>query len=141
VGSEILYPPRPEPGPLTQFFWDAVDAHHLLILRCQGCGHYVHYPRPICNRCRSMDLVPAPVSGAAILYSYTLVIQAFHPYFVDKLPYVYAVVELPEEPGLRLTTNIIECDEPDLRIGMPLQVAFREVAPGLTLPMFAPVPA
>jgi uncharacterized protein len=132
-------PPRPQPGAITEFFWHAIKDHKLLILRCQDCGHFVHYPRPICERCLSTELAPQPVSGRAELYSYTVVMQAFHPYYVDKLPYVLAVVELAEEPDLRLTTNIVDCPEDDLEIGMALEVVFREVVPGLLLPLFRPV--
>jgi len=135
---EVMFPPMPMPDPLTAFFWEGVNRHRLLILRCQACGHHVHYPRPICDRCQSTDLVPEEISGRATVYSYAVVMQAFHPYFADKLPYVVAVVEADEEPGLRLTTNIIECQEADLAVGMPVRVEFREVAPSLTLPLFRP---
>jgi uncharacterized OB-fold protein len=137
VTAAAASPPAPQPDALTQFFWDGIDRHELLILRCQNCGHYVHYPRPICDRCQSTDLAPTPVQGRGVLYSYTLVMQAFHPFFVDKIPYVLAVVELAEEPGLRVTTNIVECAEKDLRIGMPVEVVFQE-AGELTLPLFRP---
>jgi len=129
-------PPLPDPGPLTQFFWDGCKEHRLLILRCRQCGHYVHYPRPICDRCQSTELGPEQVSGRGTVYSYTVVMQAFHPYFVDRIPYVLAVVELAEEPGLKLTTNIVDCPEEDLKVGLPVEVAFTEVAEGLVLPLF-----
>lgn len=131
-------PPIPLPSPLTEFFWDGVNRHRLLILRCQNCQHFVHYPRPICDRCQATDLEPEEVSGRATLYSFTVVMQAFHPYYLERIPYVLAVVELEEEPGLRLTTNIVDCEEEDLKVGLALQVVFSEVAPGLTLPLFTP---
>ena len=136
--KHAIYPPLPEPDALTQFFWDGVKEHKLLILRCQACGNYVHYPRPICNTCLSMELAPQLVSGKGTLFSYTVTVQAFHPYFIDKVPYVLAVVELPEQEGLKLTTNIIDCPEDRLRIGLPVEVVFREVAPSFTLPLFRP---
>ena len=132
-------PPVPAPDNLTRFFWDGIDRHQLLILRCQRCGHYVHYPRPICNRCRSLDLAPEEVSGRATLYSWTSVMQAFHPYFVERIPYVLAVVELVEEPGLRLTTNLPGIPEEAIRIGMPLEVFYEKVSDSLTLPMWRSV--
>lgn len=136
--SAASTPPIPLPGPLTEFFWNGVNEHRLLILRCKSCGHFVHYPRPICDRCQAMDFAPEEVSGRAMLYSFTVVMQAFHPYYVDRIPYVLAVVELEEEPGLRLTTNVVDCAEADLRAGLALVVVFSEVAPGLTLPLFTP---
>jgi uncharacterized OB-fold protein len=90
----------------------------------------------MCNRCQSTELAPQQVSGQATLYAWCVVMQAFHPYFVDRIPYTLAVVELVEEPGLRMTTNILDCPEEDLQVGMPVQVAFTEVAPGVVLPMF-----
>jgi uncharacterized protein len=137
LASVSTSPPVPVPDRLTQFFWDGIAVGELRILRCQDCGHYIHYPRPICNRCQSTDLAPEQVSGLATLYSYTWATQAFHPYYADKLPYCIAVVELIEQPGLRLTTNIVDTPREDLAIGMSLRVEFREVAPELILPVFA----
>ena len=110
-------PPVPYPTDVTRFFWDGVNRHTLLILRCQVCGHFVHYPRIVCNRCLATDLAPEPVSGRGTLYSYTVVMQAFHPISSSRIPYVLAVVELAEEPGLRMTTNIVDCPEEHLAIG------------------------
>ncbi|MGW0593741.1 Zn-ribbon domain-containing OB-fold protein [Streptosporangium sp. NPDC002607] len=132
-------PPLPEPNALTAFFWEATRAGELKFLRCQSCGHFVHYPRPICNRCLSMELAPERVSGRAVLYSYTWAVQAFHPYFVDRVPYNIAVVELVEQPGLRMTTNIVDCPRERIRTGMALEVVFTEVTPEVTLPLFRPL--
>jgi uncharacterized OB-fold protein len=134
-------PLRPLPNPLTQFFWDGAMERRLLILQCQNCGHHIHYPRPVCNRCRSTDLAPHEVAGKGSIYAYTVTMQAFHPYYVDKIPYVVAVVELDAEPGLRLTTNIVECEEEDLHTGLRVEVVWTEVASDLVLPMFRPVAA
>jgi len=132
-------PPLPVANPLTEFFWEGTRAHKLLILRCQSCGHFVHYPRPVCERCLSEDLAPEEVSGNAILYSYTITMKPWHPFWVDKVPYVLASVELPEQPDLKMLTNIVECEHDALEIGMPVEVTFREVAAELTLPFFKPV--
>lgn len=130
------FPPLPRPNPMTQFFWDGCKARKLMILRCQGCGHFIHYPRPVCNRCLSTDLAPEEVSGKATLYAYTVTMQAFHPYYVDKLPYTVAVVELAEQPGLRLTTNLVDVPEAALKTGMAVKLVWREIAPDLVLPMY-----
>lgn len=134
-------PPVPAPGSLAQFFWDAVAEGRMDILRCDGCGQYVHYPRPICDRCLGEELSPSTVSGRGTLYAWTSVRQAFHPYYVDKIPYVLAVVELAEQEGLRVTTTLIDVDEKDVRCGMPVEVTFTEVVPGRVLPLFRPAVA
>jgi uncharacterized OB-fold protein len=131
-------PPVPAPSDLTCFYWDAVAHHRLELLRCQSCGHYVHYPRRICNRCRSTDLAPEPVSGRGTLYSWCEVMQASHPYFAGNLPYLIGVVDVEEEPGVRIPTGLVDCTAADLRCGMPMEVVFRDVTPTLTLPYFRP---
>jgi uncharacterized OB-fold protein len=136
ANTPATFPPLPRPNPMTQFFWDGCKARRLMILRCRPCGHFVHYPRPICNKCLSTELAPQEVSGRASLYAYTLTMQAFHPYYVDKLPYMLAVVELEEQPGLRITTNIVDVEEAALKTGMPVRLVWREIAPDLVLPMF-----
>ncbi|MGE0388400.1 MAG: Zn-ribbon domain-containing OB-fold protein [Gammaproteobacteria bacterium] len=136
--NQIVLPPAPVPNYLTQFFWDGVRDHRLMILRCNGCGHYIHYPRPTCRQCLGTDLSPVQVSGKAELYAWTIPGVAIDRYYAERPGTIYAVVELPEQPGLRMPTNIVDCAEGDLRIGLPLEVTFREIGPGLTLPLFRP---
>jgi uncharacterized protein len=136
-----VLPPMPEVDRLTQFFWDGVNNHRLLILRCESCGHYIHWPREMCRVCLSVDLRPTEVSGRGKLETWTMVYQPYHPFFFDKVPYSLCVVELVEQEDLKLVTNVVNCAEADLRIDLPVEVTFREIAPGLTLPQFQPVGA
>jgi hypothetical protein len=130
-------PPVPIPDPLTQFFWDAAAEHKLMVQQCNECGKHIHPPRPICRYCLSTDLAPVEVSGRATLYSWTVAEQAFHPWFADKLPYVYATVELAEQPT-KVITNIVGCPIDDLRVGMELEVVFEPMSDEITLPKFRP---
>jgi uncharacterized OB-fold protein len=136
--AAVFVPPLPKPDPLTQFFWDGVQAHKLMILRCDSCGTYIHLPRVICRVCLSRSLTPTEVSGRATLATWTSPAQPFDPYYATHLPYVLAVVELVEQKNLKMVSNIVDAAEEDLRIDMPLQVTFVEVAPGSTLPLFRP---
>jgi uncharacterized OB-fold protein len=138
-GTDVLYPPLPQPDPLTQFFWDGVNEHRLVILRCDACGFYLHLPKVVCRNCLSTSLTPTEVSGRGTLTTWTIPMQPFDPYYQSRVPYVLAVVELEEQPNLKLVTNIVDCAEEDLRIDMAVEVTFREVAPGCTLPLFAPI--
>jgi uncharacterized OB-fold protein len=131
-------PPAPLPDPLTQFFWDAAADGKLMVQQCNECGQHIHPPRPVCRRCLSTDLAPVEVSGRATLYAWTVAEQAFHPYFADKLPYVYATVEL-EEQRTKLITNIVDCSIDDLRADMPVEVVFEPLTDTITLPKFRPV--
>jgi uncharacterized OB-fold protein len=136
--TEGPLPPLPQPDPVTQFFWDGVAAGELRIQRCQTCGHYIHYPKVLCRYCQSDKLEGERVSGRATLYTWTVAVQPFHPFYVDRIPYLVATVELVEEPGLMFLTQLVDCTEDDLHIGMPLEVTFVELHPELTLPFFRP---
>ena len=134
-------PPLPQPDDVTQFFWDGVAEGELRIQRCQSCGHYLHYPKVLCRYCQSDDLRGERVSGRGTLYTWTIAVQPFHPFYVDRIPYIVATVELDEEPGLMFMTQLVECTEDDLSIGMPVEVTFVELDPELTLPFFRPAAA
>ena len=134
--SVAVMPPLPTEDSSSAFFWDGARQHRLLILRCQTCGHYVHLPRPVCRFCNSVDLVPAEMSGNGFVYSYTVARQAFHPWFADRLPYVIAVIELVEETGLRMLSNVIDCTPEDVTVGADVEVVFQLLTKDVTLPMF-----
>ena len=130
--------PRPQPDALTQAFWDGVQQHKLVMQQCQSCHKFVHWPQEICRFCLSADLTYTQVSGRATLYSYAIAVHPYHPGLADRVPYTLASVELVEQERLRMVTNIVECPEDRLEIGMQLEVVFVEVDPGLTLPLFKP---
>ena len=54
------------------------------------------------------------------------------------MPYVIASVELPEQTGLRLMTNIVDVPPDDVAIGMPVSVRFERVGETF-VPLFGPV--
>jgi uncharacterized OB-fold protein len=52
-------------------------------------------------------------------------------------PFVVAIVELAEQPGLRLTTNLVNCAVDQVKIGMPVRVLFENRDP-VWIPLFEP---
>ena len=136
-------PPPVASDPLTDFFWAGAREGRLLIQRCQACGTYVHLPRPVCRACRSFDLAPEQVSGRGTVYTFTETHRPFHPFFVDRVPYLLAAVELEEQAGLRVLSNLVGMDgvtgEP--RIGMSVEVDFEWLSDELAIPVFRPAGA
>jgi uncharacterized OB-fold protein len=134
-------PPLPD-DPLTALFWEAARNHELWIQRCSACGTYIHMPRPVCRNCQSFDLAPERVSGRGTLYSWTQTYKAFHPFFVDRVPYVIATITLAEQEGLQFMSNLVGIDQERVdeqaQIGMPVEVDFEELAPGYVIPVFKP---
>jgi uncharacterized protein len=106
-----------------------------MISHCADCGHYTHPPSPICPRCESWNVAPQPVSGRGRVFSFTVNWQRWTPQFPP--PYVIAVVELEEQDGLRITTNIEGCAHDQVAIDMPVQVAFDQ-GEHTWIPIFEP---
>jgi uncharacterized protein len=125
--------------PCTTLFYEGSQARELRILRCQNCGFYIHLPRPICRNCQSFDLKGEAVSGKATLYTYTVATKPFHPFFVDRVPYIVATVALAEQTKLHLISNLVGIAEADVTIGMDLEVDFEVLSDTLTIPVFRAV--
>lgn len=127
---------RPTLDEPSAFFWTAGSEGELRFLGCEDCGYLIHPPAPFCPGCGGRDAAPTAVSGRATLYSFTV---NHHPWDGDDEPYVIGVVEIDEQPGLRLTTNIVAVAPDAVRIGMPLEVVFEDHDP-VYLPLFRPSP-
>jgi hypothetical protein len=125
-------PLLPQPDQDTAFFWEAAARGELHILRCRACGTYVHYPKPACWKCAGTDLAPERVTGNGSVYSYTVTHQDVPGY---AAPFAVVLVELDEQPGLRMVSRLTDVDPADVRIGMHVEVAF-EPAGDVTLPVF-----
>ena len=130
--------PPPQPDSTTKFFWDAAADHLLVLQRCSACGYREYPPEVVCTECQREDFEYEALSGRGTLFSFAVVERAFHPGFVAHLPYVVAMVELVEQPGLRLLTNVVDADPAMLEVGMELEVVFEE-REHATLPQFRPV--
>lgn len=134
-GEDLAQPQRQLPK-LTddnRFFWEGGRDNHLLIQRCV-CGRYQHPPLPRCPTCGSEDFHAAIMSGKGHVASYTVNLQSWLPGLV---PYTLAVIELAEQIGLYIFSNVVECDVEDVRIGMPVEVIF-EQQDDVWLPLFRP---
>lgn len=116
-------------------FWTGGAHGELRFLRCRACRHWIHPPSPICAVCLSRDLAVEAASGRARVASYTVNHQRWIPGF--EPPYVVALVEIEEQPSLRLTTNLVRCALEDVRIDMPVRVCFEE-RDGVWIPLFEP---
>jgi uncharacterized OB-fold protein len=119
----------------NRFFWTSGADGRLRFLRCTACLNYIHPPVPVCDKCLSMQQEVVVVSGRATLAAVTVNHQMWIP--TIEPPYVIGLVEIEEQPSVRLTTNIVGCDAADARIGMLLQVDFEEHE-DVFLPVFRP---
>jgi uncharacterized OB-fold protein len=126
----------PEPDDFTRPYWDAAAEGRLLVRRCRACGAAHHYPREFCPTCWSEDVDWERASGRATLYTWSVVHRNDLPPFGSRAPYTAAVVDLAEGP--RMMTEIVDCEESALTIGMELRVAFRQEEGCEAVPVFRP---
>jgi len=130
--------PLPQPDEWSKGFWDACNAGRLEMQRCKSCTRFRFYPRPLCPRCRSLEWEYAPVSGRGTIYSWVVVHPPVMPAFQDRVPLAVVLVELDEDPELRLVGNLVDCPLERIEFGMPVAVTFEKVAEDVTLPQWRP---
>lgn len=128
--------PLPVPDEDSRPFWEGCRRHQLLMQRCSACGVLRFHPRPMCSKCRSMVSEWVPVSGRGTIASRVVVHAPVLPAFQDRVPYAVVLVELDEDPGLRLVGNVLDAAPEQVRIGLPVRVAFEELTDEVTLPQW-----
>ena len=107
--------PAPLVDPTTQPFWDAARRGELLIGLCRETGMHFWYPRGVSPFTLSTDVELVPAKGTGTVYSYTVMRVG--------QSYIAAYVELDE--GVRVFTNIVDCDLDGLKIGQKVRVVFK----------------
>lgn len=128
--------PLPAPDPETRPYWEAARDHRLLVQRCKSTGAYQFPPTTFCPGGFERP-VWVEVSGRGTIFSWIVV---RHPVpaavYAADVPYAVALVELDE--GIRIPANIVDCDVDAIVTGMPVEVAFRDVTPEISIPVFRP---
>ena len=85
--------------------WEGLKRKEFLIQECRDCGVLQHPPRPMCSGCRSLNRGWRKASGKGTVYSYSIIHQAAHPAWREKVPYNVVLVELEED--VRLVSNVV----------------------------------
>lgn len=124
--------PLPQPDVDTAFFWEGARRHELLILHCDACGRWVHYPKPACPNCGGA-VAPKAVTGRGTVHTFTVThnpVPGFDP------PFAVVLVELEEQRGLRVVSNLVDVPPGEVEIGMPVEVTFVDAGDDVVLPLF-----
>ena len=128
-------PPLPAVTPDVEAFWHGGASGELRIKRCASCDRLLHPSVVVCPDCQSTDIEAFVASGLATVVGCTTNHQQWHPAF--PVPYVLAVVALADDPRVRLTTRVVECEPDDVVVGLPVRVRFEQVD-DVWLPWFEP---
>jgi uncharacterized OB-fold protein len=123
-------------------FWEGTAAGELRIQRCTNCGRLRFPPRPMCPNCNSLDHEWKPMSGRGRIWSFVVPHPPLLPAFADLAPYNVVVVELDEDPTIRLVGNLLatpdgqinEVDPNTIRIGEQVKVVFQPAGEDVVLP-------
>lgn len=126
------------PDVFTAPFWDAARAHRLVVPRCTECGTYRFPPSAFCYVCRTQAVEWIEQPGRGTVYSYTVAWHPLLPDVSDSVPYVPAVVELPDTGGVRLIANLVDVCPSEVRIGMDVELVWRDVHEDVTVATFRP---
>ena len=124
------------PNVFTEPFWRATAEHRLVLPRCTACGTFRFPPSPFCFACRAQDVEWVEHEGNGTVYSFTVIRHAVIPDVKDALPFIAAVVELPDTNGCRVIGNIVDIDPSDVRIGMDVSLDWYDVREGTAIPIF-----
>jgi len=99
--------------------------YNLLGSKCLNCGSVFFPKRIVCPRCRRKGkLEDIKFKGKGKIHSYS-VIHAPSNEFKNIAPYVVAIVELEE--GVKITTQIVDCDPNNIKIGDKVEMVFRKI--------------
>jgi uncharacterized OB-fold protein len=134
----LIADPRPVPAPddVTRFYWDAAADGRLVLQRCRACQQMQYPPEICCVHCQAEEFQSAETTGRGVIYSYSVVDRPLHAGFVDALPYVVVLVELDDQPELRILANLVDVPAGTaLSCGLPVEVTF-ESRGTVTLPQF-----
>ena len=124
----------PELTEANRLFWTGGAAGRLLLPHCDACGRWADPETDACDGCGGA-LSHQAVSGRGTVFTFTVNAQAWNPDL--PVPYVIALVELEEQEGLRLPTNIVNCEPDQVRIGMAVRVVFEHQGEAY-VPLFEP---
>jgi uncharacterized OB-fold protein len=131
-------PPQPAPDADSDGFWQATAGGRLAMCRCQSCRLWLQPPLERCRRCQG-EAGFEEVTGAGVVYSFIVVRQPSVPGYLDDLPYVVALVELDEQPGLRLPARLVEIQPEDVKVGMRVEARLVPLPGGeYVVPVFRP---
>lgn len=126
--------PQPIPSRDSLPFWEGAERGELLGQRCADCKLFRHPPRPMCPSCQSVKWEWVELSGRGKIAAWMLPVHPRIPLFDD--PLVCVLVDLDE--GIRIFSNLYECDPARVRNGMSVEVFFVPTVGDKQVPVFRP---
>jgi uncharacterized OB-fold protein len=92
--------------------------------KCVSCGEIYFPPRLVCAKCKCRQFRTVRLPDEGCIATYT-VIRVGPSQFADQTPYAVGIVEL--DGGVRITSQIVDCDFDKLAVGQRVRVEFRKI--------------
>jgi uncharacterized OB-fold protein len=102
-------------------FWAFCQREKLCLQRCQQCGHTAWPVVEVCERCGREQLAWIEMSGRGTIASWSTFVR---PYYRDVLPVPWDTILVELEEGPLFVSNPLGFTNDDIRVGMPVRVAF-----------------
>ena len=135
VTVDEWHKPLPQVDEVNREFWSSAARGTLLVQECPECHHRQFYPRALCTQCGG-EPEWLTCSGRGVVHTFTVVRQNGAKPFNAELPYVVAMIELPEGP--RMMGNVTGCPVEDVSIGMPVRAYAVRIEDELAIPFWEP---
>lgn len=127
---ESYFPPRISAD--TERFWQQCKEHTLAVQRCESCGELRWPAAHLCPHCLSEKAAWADIGSEGTVYSFVVFRKAFHPDLKEKVPYVVAAIDIG---GVRMLSNIVNCDPEDIECGAAVRLVWAD-AEGCSRPVY-----
>ncbi|MBQ0797487.1 OB-fold domain-containing protein [Zhongshania sp.] len=116
--------PVPELDELNSFFWTSGEDGKLRMQYCDDCQYWQHPPSVCCRKCLGEGIAAKVMSGKGTVAAITVNRMPWMPGL--KIPYLLVIIELDEQPGLRLTSAMPSAEPGSVRIGDRVKVSFEQ---------------
>jgi len=123
------WPPQPVPDSDSQAYWRATAVGRIELCRCVACGVWHHPPLEHCRSCAAPTRFEAIAAGGAIR-SFIVARHLVVPGYRSNQFYVIALVELDEQPGLRLVGQLVGTEPEAVEIGQRVVALTTALPPG-----------
>ncbi|MFT4560552.1 MAG: putative OB-fold protein [Gammaproteobacteria bacterium] len=120
----------------TEPYWQACNEERLVMQRCDTCSKFRWHPAPLCTHCGADGFSWQALSGRGKITTWTVVTHPVHPAAFEKVPYVVVEVELEEQAGLRMLSNLVDVTDDDISFDAKVMVEYVQHSDDQKLPVF-----
>ncbi len=131
----------PVPDGLSKPFWDACNERKLVVQNCTVCNRMQYPPEQVCANCGSPEhLVWKQASGRGKIKGNIVVHDSRLRLRQADQPFNLAVIELEDEPGILMFSNLPGTPVDQVPVGANVEVVWERVSPEQLVPEWRVLP-